>query len=173
MSTHVPSIKINNAEKTCLKKKYLVELINNFFKFDEKVVITFSYRLKNFFGTYCFDNEKKQHTIEISILRNSHELEGFDYKNKRIHLRNSDYEESLSNYIETLMHELFHAKQHELLGEKDFGSNEYYTCKYFKTDMIAEHYSLIETTARIFEHEKSLDAILYYKEVEAEDEGKG
>lgn len=142
------NIRIRHLDRTCLDELAYRKLIERYsLQLQYDILIVFDMRIKNYYGDYEFNSDKKIHNIAISLNRCKYEDE------VRVDEGGEKY-----NLISTTIHELYHAKQYEKLGSKLFCK----PCKDIKNKELASLYSDCEIEARVFENKNLLEAVQYY-----------
>lgn len=139
-------IKIRNINKTPLKQKSLIKLIEKFSKIKKDIFLCFDGRIGSY-GLYEYNSKKQRHDITISSKK-------FQFNNKKAKI----YE-----LIGTILHEIKHAQQQEKVGSKKFVARGFgYNMDFEISIEPADYFSVREIEARTFENEFLLPAVKFY-----------
>lgn len=139
------NIEIKNIEKTKLKRYPLLKTIEKFSGLKKDIRLVFTSRL-SYYGRYTYISKEKIHKIEISTI-----IFQYAEKNARIY-----------EMIGSILHELKHAEQQEVLGSMKMMSVKFHKNKKIKGSEASDFFSICENEARIAEEINLMPAVDYY-----------
>lgn len=147
------SVRIRGIEKTCLSEPALLAVISKYYKSEKKLEIVFDRRIKDSYGWFVYDSDRKLNLIRISPAL--HQYHDCDVR-KPISVEAQKYK-----YISTILHELRHVQQLEELG-RHYYSKEYCRNSDLPDSHQAYYYTESEVDARAYELQNILAAVEIY-----------